>query len=184
MSGIKLKSCPFCEGEAVLTEFYESCDGRGDVLPYIKCKDCGAEISLTYEELRRLDEDYNFKGGYRSQNKKLLEAMHDKIIEKWNTRKTVERIVERVEEEKQNALKLWDGNSRYKGLTEVAKEYKDGWIPCSDRIPACAGKYLVTTDGTFGIDVIDIALFESYEWHKSADIIAWQPLPNPYKKEV
>ena len=69
-------------------------------------------------------------------------------------------------------------------VNQLAEEYNNGWIPCSERIPVCAGKYLVTTDGTFGIDVIDIALFESYEWHKSADIIAWQSLPNPYKKEV
>lgn len=57
------------------------------------------------------------------------------------------------------------------------------WIPCSERLPEHAGKYLVTTDGTFGIDVIDIARFENNEWHKSSKIIAWMPLPEPYKGE-
>ena len=81
-----LETCPHCGGKAVLTEFYESCDGRGDELPYAKCKDCDAEISLTYEELWKLDEDYNHTGGYRSNNKELLDAMHNKVIEKWNRR--------------------------------------------------------------------------------------------------
>lgn len=57
----------------------------------------------------------------------------------------------------------------------------DEWILVSEMLPE-DGKYIVTTDGTFGIDVIDIARFEEFEWHKSAKILAWMPLPEPYKE--
>ena len=72
---------------------------------------------------------------------------------------------ERIEIQARNCIKL------------LNKE----WIPCSERLPEEDEKYLVSTDGTFGIDVIDIARFENDEWFKSCKIIAWQPLPEPYR---
>ena len=69
-------------------------------------------------------------------------------------------------------------------LFNIAYEDRVGeWIPVSERLPINDGKYLVTTDGTFGIDIIDIARFETDEWCKSAEILAWMPLPEPYKGE-
>lgn len=74
----------------------------------------------------------------------------------------------------------YDRGQYEKGFRDGSKVNK--WIPCSERLPEEDGKYLVSTDGTFGIDVIDIARFENDEWFKSCKIIAWQPLPEPYKE--
>ena len=54
------------------------------------------------------------------------------------------------------------------------------WIPVSERLPIPPTFCLVTTDGSHG-DVIDIALYMSDGWHKASDVIAWMPLPEPYK---
>ena len=55
-----------------------------------------------------------------------------------------------------------------------------GWIPVSERLPIPPTFCLVTTDGSHG-DVIDIALYMSDGWHKASEVLAWMPLPEPYK---
>lgn len=67
---------------------------------------------------------------------------------------------------------------------------KSGWIPCSERLPEKHGYYIVQTDGSRN-NVIDIAEYGLFwhnmkldmMWHKASKIIAWMPLPEPYKKE-
>lgn len=54
------------------------------------------------------------------------------------------------------------------------------WIPVSERLPIPPTFCLVTTDGSHG-DVIDIALYMSDGWHKASEVLAWMPLPEPYK---
>ena len=54
------------------------------------------------------------------------------------------------------------------------------WIPVSERLPIPPTFCLVTTDGNHG-DVIDIALYMSDGWHKASEVLAWMPLPKPYK---
>ena len=56
------------------------------------------------------------------------------------------------------------------------------WIPCSERLPISPKFCLVTTDGSNG-DVIDIALYMSDGWHKASEVLAWMPLPEPYRKD-
>lgn len=66
------------------------------------------------------------------------------------------------------------------------------WIPCDERLPDEHGYYLVITDGSRNA-VIDIAEYGKFfrkpeyecvwEWNKASKIIAWMPLPEPYKKE-
>jgi hypothetical protein len=67
------------------------------------------------------------------------------------------------------------------------KGYQDGlnadkWIPCEERLPSEIGCYLVTTDGRYN-DIVDIAFYDSKVWYKASEVIAWQPLPQQYKKE-
>ena len=73
----------------------------------------------------------------------------------------------------------------------VAEEYKGGWIPCSERLPEEYGDYLVWwTDITRG-QYYEIVEYEpnngwigdipqSFEGKYS--VIAWQPLPEPFKE--
>lgn len=66
------------------------------------------------------------------------------------------------------------------------------WVLCSDRLPEEHGYYIVQTDGSHNA-VIDIAEYGKFfrkpeyecvwEWNKASRVIAWMPLPEPYKKE-
>lgn len=66
-------------------------------------------------------------------------------------------------------------------VSEVEAEYGNGWIPCSERLPEECGRYLVCNDG-----VAWIADFFNSTWFgkrcRYSDVIAWQPLPTPYKE--
>ena len=69
------------------------------------------------------------------------------------------------------------------------------WIPCSERLPKCNGCYLVWRPHFFGgeIGMPAICYFDGQDtWHDSygvdftrilnaKDVIAWMPLPKPYK---
>ena len=62
----------------------------------------------------------------------------------------------------------------------IAESDKPKWIPVSESLPIPPTFCLVTTDGSHG-DVIDIALYMSDGWHKASEVLAWMPLPEPYK---
>ena len=62
-------------------------------------------------------------------------------------------------------------------VQEVAEEYNDGWIPCSERLPSGLDFVLYThKDGE--VDICSIEYFYDY----LDKFIAWQPLPEPYKE--
>lgn len=60
----------------------------------------------------------------------------------------------------------------------------DKWIPCSERLPEENGSYIVTS-----MDYVDTfeAVFDAGEWFSIdycddiKNVIAWMPLPEPYK---
>ena len=97
MNEKRLKNCPFCGGEAEMKEFYESCDGRGDRHAKITCCQCETIMYLTFNEFYDAEKEFGYTGGYYSQNKAFWNGMHQKLIDKWNTRKPMEKIVERLE---------------------------------------------------------------------------------------
>ena len=72
-------------------------------------------------------------------------------------------------------------------VQEVAEEYKDGWIPCSERLPEECIEVLVS------IKEIDDSFYTSTSWVQAGvwvikktpvqpTVIAWQPLPEPFKE--
>ena len=91
-------------------------------------------------------------------------------------------------------------------VQEVAEEYNGGWIPCSERLPEESGYYLVTyhdwSDGNFLPKYDDTYVrrlhyqisehFVGWNYPKNVDdraendchkeVIAWQPLPEPFKE--
>ena len=91
-------------------------------------------------------------------------------------------------------------------VQEVAEEYNGGWISCSERLPEESGYYLVTyhdwSDGNFLPKYDDTYVrrlhyqisdhFVGWNYPKNVDdraendchkeVIAWQPLPEPYKE--
>lgn len=64
-----------------------------------------------------------------------------------------------------------------------------GWIPCTERLPKEDGCYLVTIKwkGSYSGDTyVETTMAEyrekSKEWDY-VDVIAWMPLPEPYREE-
>ena len=53
------------------------------------------------------------------------------------------------------------------------------WIPCSERLPDTNGDYLVT--GRQG--AVNKRGYEDGYWYGNWSVIAWMPLPKPYKGE-
>ena len=73
-------------------------------------------------------------------------------------------------------------------VNQVASEYGGGWIPCSERLPEIEADVLLSlrsldvytgfranTEGSFYVEGEGYVEFEN--------VIAWQPLPEPYKAE-
>ena len=63
------------------------------------------------------------------------------------------------------------------------------WIPCSERLPGM-GKRMLTTDirGHVTVNKVllfcdDVPVFDSYYRTGAERIIAWMPLPLPYREE-
>lgn len=61
------------------------------------------------------------------------------------------------------------------------------WIPCSERLPDEYGNYLVTSDedvdiGTFNPNTAKWSGCDAEGFYWVYDIIAWMPLPDPYKE--
>lgn len=108
----------------------------------------------------------------------------------------VEKTIDRLEEEKEKGI--YDSDSvisvkdawrkSIKIVNQMAEEYVPDinawkWIPCSDRLPEEEGNYLVFLDRW---NVITFSKFKNVMGYKHFDngyVIAWQPLPNPYKPE-
>lgn len=80
-------------------------------------------------------------------------------------------------------------------VQEVAEEYNGGWIPCSERLPEIGQEVIVATKNGSVYSNIYYDYTESkakepcfHMWDDEMwncfkpDVIAWQPLPEPYKE--
>ena len=89
-----------------------------------------------------------------------------------------------LEEYKKSILKIIDEQPCCSKDTNVS--VNDGWIPVSERLPE-DGTYLCTLDGELcGIDepFTGMCGIENGKWDEEGCVIAWQPLPAPYKGEL
>ena len=80
-------------------------------------------------------------------------------------------------------------------VKEVAEEYNNVWIPCSERLPEEPEEGLTDLDECDEyiamIENADIPTALNYagngEWYRDGEfykVIAWQPLPEPYKETI
>lgn len=73
-------------------------------------------------------------------------------------------------------------------IKALEQQPKTGWIPCSERLPEENGNYLVTVEVNAGTAKIKYQMVDHYgpKWlldKKKEKVIAWMPLPDPYKVE-
>ena len=121
--------------------------------------------------------------------------------------KAFELILKKIEEKRNKYQRLADGSNfdgwneediKYSAkaemceelkeiVQEVAEEYKGGWIACSERFPDVEADVLLSlrsldihtgfrsnTEGYFYVDGEGYVEFEN--------VLAWQPLPEPFKE--
>lgn len=71
-------------------------------------------------------------------------------------------------------------------FTDLEQDEKEnGWIPVSDRLPK-DGTYITTLDGELvGQEepFTGMCGIENGKWDDEACVIAWMPLPEPYKED-
>jgi hypothetical protein len=99
-------------------------------------------------------------------------------VEQYRALGTVEELKEA--REKQKPRREWYQKGYQDGLNA------DKWIPCEERLPSEDGKYIVcTTKGSVYCAKYSKKHSTNYGFHTDSytHIIAWQPLPTPYKKE-
>ena len=116
--------------------------------------------------------------------------------------KEFEKILDRLEElqnyacfptewvnEEQSKIHSYYANK----LTEILKlteQYNNGWIPCSERLPEDDSICMVTVEYPNNETVVDYGWFDrkrvcwfvGMQEFRTSNILAWQPLPEPYKE--
>ena len=109
----------------------------------------------------------------------------------------------RLQEQDKYANECIDCAAEHRQLAEWLKELKkyrkkNGWIPCSDRLPDPIGckRYIVTmahfdprytgrdvTFSDYDARFDEIAPFWDVEVSGGSRVVAWKPLPEPYRGE-
>ena len=111
--------------------------------------------------------------------------------------KAFEKILERLEDELTSTKTKCGTNVDFdKGICksqeivqEVAEEHNGGWIACSERLPEDDSICIVTVEYPNNGTVVDYGWFDrkSVCWFvgmqefRTSNILAWQPLPEPFK---
>lgn len=111
-----------------------------------------------------------------------------------------EKIKERLEAKGKETSRRWipnEGNDKefsffvgmvegillaQKIVSEVEKEYGNGWIPVEKAIPEDGQPIIATfTDGSVYQVNFKLFLHENPEYAHNHNVIAWMPLPSPYE---
>ena len=108
--------------------------------------------------------------------------------------KAFEKILERLEKERrillENNIQQAIALNFAKGIVqEVAAEYKGGWIACSERLPEDDSICIVTVEYPNNKTMVDYGWFDrknvcwfvGMQEFRTSNILAWQPLPEPFK---
>ena len=70
---------------------------------------------------------------------------------------------------------------------EALEQAESRWIPCSERLPDTSGSVLIYTEKNGvaeGSYIPQTNKWVQFRWSViNADVIAWIPLPEPYKRE-
>ena len=105
----------------------------------------------------------------------------------------LEKILEEIDQEVKEYMEIDFGDEYNAGIKDMAKmaekiirkHMNDGWIPVEERLPE-DGTYLCTLAGELcGIEepFTGMCGIENGIWDEPDCVIAWRPLPEPYRSE-
>ena len=120
-----------------------------------------------------------------------MKKAFEMILERLEENKSiipVNRVLDDIIKDKPKELgQLIAYDNSIKIVQEVAEEYNGGWIACSERLPDVEADVLLSlrsidihtgfrsnTEGYFYVDGEGYVEFEN--------VLAWQPLPEPFKE--
>lgn len=105
----------------------------------------------------------------------------------------LEKILEEIKQEK---FKHWDSSERlatdkligwcFDKCTDIIRKHMgESWIPVKERLPEDAEDVIATTENG---EEITLAWYGGDDWRSAIDgdsinVIAWRPLPEPYRPE-
>ena len=103
--------------------------------------------------------------------------------------KAFEKIIDEL---KQESIIVDDdaGHRAVEIIHQIAEEYNNGWIACSEKLPEDDSICIVTVEYPNNETVVDYGWFDrkSVCWFvgmqefRTSNILAWQPLPEPFKE--
>ena len=79
------------------------------------------------------------------------------------------------------ALAPNEANKIMDAFDEYADSNEPHWIPVTERLPEVNGCYLVSVKNDYERRYSKTAWFEKGAWFARQDVIAWMPLPEPFK---
>ncbi len=106
----------------------------------------------------------------------------------------LEKILEEIEEAtRQEDAPIYCGDMAVDGYVRMSvvediirKHMNDGWIPVEERLPPERGKYLCTAE-SLGYSYVIVGHYNNPGWmndYCGQRVVAWQPLPEPYRPEI
>lgn len=119
-----------------------------------------------------------------------MQSAQDKIIKALEQQKPMEKF----ENAKDHIYKLagdykcWDNRLTDDEALELChileRQPTQSWIPVSERLPENEGLYLVSVENDHLRHYSKTAWFTIHKnWFSRQDVIAWQPLPQPYEEK-
>ena len=75
----------------------------------------------------------------------------------------------------------WDLCDKLNYVPAIKESNEPHWIPVTERLPEVNGCYLVSVKNDHERRYSKTAWFEKGVWFARQDVIAWMPLPEPYK---
>lgn len=99
--------------------------------------------------------------------------------------KLIKRLDEHCKTDCNGFCSTCDFKETFQIVKDLAEEHKGGWIPCSERLPDKSGNYIVCNKHS---EIWVANWFDNTWWGiekkcRWGNIIAWQPLPEPYQQK-